>query len=127
MRQLKTFLVALTLATSAFAADIMIYSKDNFDKAVKNGKHVAIQFHADWCPTCKKQEASLKELRTEKSFADVMFFKADFDTEKALKKELKVTGQSTIVIFNKGKEVARSSGVTDTTELKKLIKSEMSM
>ena len=37
---------------------------------------------------------------------------ANFDTEKALKRALGVTQQSTIVVFKDGKEVARSTGDT---------------
>jgi hypothetical protein len=37
---------------------------------------------------------------------------ADYDTEKELKKQLKVTGQSTLVVFKGEKEVGREQGVT---------------
>jgi hypothetical protein len=42
----------------------------------------------------------------------VQFFVADFDTEKALKKALRVSQQSTFVVFKGGKEVTRSTGQT---------------
>ena len=44
-------------------------------------------------------------------------FIADFDTEKALKKSLKVSTQSTFVVFKGGKEVARSTGQTSQSDI----------
>jgi len=42
----------------------------------------------------------------------VTIFLADYDTEVALKKSLKVTQQSTFVVFKQGHEVTRSTGQT---------------
>jgi thioredoxin 1 len=46
---------------------------------------------------------------------------ANFDTEKALKKSLGVTNQSTIVVFKDGKERARSTGDTQRDSLAELL------
>jgi hypothetical protein len=43
---------------------------------------------------------------------------ADYDNEKALKKEMKIRTQSTIVVYKGTAEVARSAGVTDAAALK---------
>ena len=51
---------------------------------------------------------------------------ADFDTEKALKKSLGVTKQSTIVVFKKGKEISRSTGDTQHDSLALLLRSAIS-
>jgi hypothetical protein len=48
---------------------------------------------------------------------DVTLFVADFDKEKDLKKALRVSQQSTFVVFKGGKEVARSTGQTRKAEL----------
>ena len=77
-----------------------------------------VQFHADWCPTCKTQAPIVAQLLAEPKMKSVQFFVADFDNEKALKKSLRVSTQSTFVVFRGGKEVARSTGQTtrDTIE-----------
>ena len=51
---------------------------------------------------------------------DVTLFKADYDTEAALKKQLRVAQQSTFVVFKNGKEVGRSTGDTDRTTIARL-------
>jgi thioredoxin 1 len=51
---------------------------------------------------------------------------ANFDTEKGLKKSLRVTKQSTIVVFRDGKEIARSTGDTQRDSLAALLRQAIS-
>ena len=50
----------------------------------------------------------------------VTLFKADYDTEAALKKQLGVAQQSTFVVFKGGKEVGRSTGQTSRAAIEGL-------
>jgi thiol-disulfide isomerase/thioredoxin len=102
-------LLCLSLAASAGTAH---FEQAAFDKAVAAGGPVIVQFHADWCPTCKAQAPIVAQLMAEPKLKDVQLFVADFDNEKALKKALRVSTQSTFVVFKGGKEVARSTGQT---------------
>jgi thioredoxin 1 len=80
-----------------------------------------VVFHADWCPTCRAQAPLLKELAQTPGLKPMTLYVADFDTEKALKKSLGVTKQSTIVVFKDGKESARSTGDTQRDSLAELL------
>jgi thioredoxin 1 len=93
------------------------YTQATFDSAVKEGRPVAVVFHADWCPTCRAQAPVLKQLMLEPKYKDLTLFVADYDKEKALERQLHVTQQSTIVVFKGGAEVARSTGDTDRDRL----------
>jgi thiol-disulfide isomerase/thioredoxin len=110
---LKPFaaLLWLCLCVGAWAAATP-FDQAAFDKAVAAGGPVVVQFHADWCPTCKAQAPIVSQLLAEPKLKDLKFFVADFDNEKALKKSLRVSTQSTFVVFKGGKEVARSTGQT---------------
>lgn len=110
----------LLLTMSAFA-DFKSFSKADFDAAIKSGKTTVVDFHASWCPTCKKQEPILNEIVAMKGYDNVVAFKADYDQETDLKKSLNVSKQSTVIVFKGGKEVGRSTGATSKDELKKLI------
>src|SRR3979490_325941 len=88
------------------------FDQAHFEAARAAGKPVAVVFHADWCPTCRAQAPLLKELAQSPEMRPVTLYVANFDTEKALKKSLGVTQQSTIVVFKDGKERARSTGDT---------------
>jgi thiol-disulfide isomerase/thioredoxin len=97
------------------------YTPTSFDAAVKEGRPVAVVFHADWCPTCRAQAPVLKELMLEPRYKDLTLFVADYDKEKALERSLRVTQQSTIVVFKGGAEVTRSTGDTTRDTLAALL------
>jgi thiol-disulfide isomerase/thioredoxin len=88
------------------------FDRAAFDKLVAAGTPVVVQFHADWCPTCKVQAPIVEQVLADPKFKGVKLLVADFDSEKDLKKALRVSTQSTFVVFKGGKEVARSTGQT---------------
>ncbi|MBK6864207.1 MAG: thioredoxin family protein [Ideonella sp.] len=104
-------LAALALPLAAHAGSAP-FDQAAFDKAVAAGSPVIVNFHADWCPTCKTQAPIVAQLLAEPKMKDVKLFVADFDKESALKKALRVSSQSTFVVFKGGKEVTRSTGET---------------
>ncbi len=124
---MKPFLAALLsflfLAPllAASAAEVP-FDQVQFDAARSAGKAVAVVFHADWCPTCRAQAPILSALTRSVAFEPLTLFVADFDTQKALKKSLGVTKQSTVVVFKGGKEVARSTGDTQSSSLEALLR-----
>lgn len=110
----RSFAVAIGLGFAALAAIAaeMPFDKAGFDSALAQGKPVIVDFSASWCPTCKQQKPIVEGLMKDKKLEPVTLFIADFDKEVALKKQLGVTMQSTIVVFKAGKEVGRSTGQT---------------
>jgi thiol-disulfide isomerase/thioredoxin len=68
---------------------------------------------APWCPTCKAQKPILSELLADPRFAKMTILHVDFDSQKDALKELGVRMQSTLISYKGGKEVGRSTGVTD--------------
>jgi thiol-disulfide isomerase/thioredoxin len=119
---LAAIIGALTLVTTgAFAGEVKPYSQSAFNEAKAAGKTVLLDFHADWCPVCKKQGPIIQSLVQDDKFKDIAVFKVDYDNEKALKQQLKVTNQSTLVVFKGDKAVARSTWVTDQNQIRALI------
>jgi thioredoxin 1 len=112
LHRAAAFIATALLCVVAFASTAA-FDKAAFDKAVAAGEPVIVQFHADWCPTCRAQTPIVAEILREPRMKDVRFFIADFDTEKDLKKALTVYSQSTFVVYKGGKEVTRSTGQTD--------------
>ncbi len=108
-------------APSVKAGQSQPFSAAAFAKAKADGKTVLVDFAASWCPTCKKQGPVIESLLKEAKFKDVVAFKADYDTEKELKKQLKVTGQSTLVVFKGEKEAGRAMGITAKAAIGELI------
>lgn len=110
---------AVTFSLAAFSAEVP-FTQGAFDAAVAAGKPVVVDFKASWCPTCKAQKPIVDALLAEPKRKDVTLFAADFDTEAALKKQLRVSQQSTFVVFKGGKEVGRSTGQTDRAAIASL-------
>mgnify|MGYP000095953722 CR=1 FL=1 len=122
MKLISKFFVFTVLWFSSFAsAELEPYSQEVYKKAMAEGKSVVLDFHASWCPTCWKQGPALNEILKMPEFKSIVALKADYDSEKELKSELKISKQATVVVFKSGKEVGRSTGVTAKEELKKLI------
>lgn len=114
------FAAALSLSAAAIAAEVP-FNQAAFDQAVATGKPVVVDFAADWCPVCRAQKPIISAILLEPNMAGVTLFVANFDTESELKKALRVSGQSTLVVFKGGKEVARSTGQTQREPLQALL------
>ena len=111
------FILAATFVVAGAWAGEQAYDKAAFEKALAEGKPVIVDFFADWCPTCKAQKPHVQSLINEPKMKNVTLFIADYDKEKDLKKALRVTQQSTFVVFKGGKEVGRSTGQTAKEDL----------
>ena len=109
------------IAASALAGEIKPYNEAAFAEAKAAGKTVLLDFHADWCPVCKKQGPVLGSLVQEDKLKDIAAFKVNYDDETALKKQLKVTSQSTLIVFKGEKLVSHAVGVTDKDKIRALI------
>ena len=120
------FSVMLSSVASFAVSAELPFNQAQFDATRSAGKPLAVVFHADWCPTCRAQAPVLKELAVTPALKSLTLYVANFDTEKALKRSLGVTQQSTIVVFRGGKEIARSTGDTQRHRLDALLKQAVS-
>jgi thiol-disulfide isomerase/thioredoxin len=127
---MKALLALLTTAFILLTAPAMAgeqpYSAATLDRMLAAGQPVAVDFHADWCPICRAQAPIVKDLLATPELKNVTVLIADYDTELALRKSLKVANQSTLVVFRQGKEVARSTGDTSREGLAALLKKAIS-
>jgi thioredoxin 1 len=127
MKALLAFLTtALILVTAPAMAGEQPYSAATLERMLAAGQPVVVDIRADWCPTCRAQAPIVKELLATPELKNVTVLIADFDTELALRKSLKVANQSTLVVFRQGKEVARSTGDTSREGLAALLKKAIS-
>ena len=92
--------------------DFKPYAAEAVKAAMGEGKTILLFFHAPWCPVCKAQEPKVKA-HLNGAHKNVVAFKVDYDSNMALRKELKVDKQSTLILYQGVKEVARLSYKSD--------------
>ena len=81
-----------------------------------------LDFHANWCPTCRVQAKVIKKLISEDQFSDMRFFVVNYDTETQAKEKLGIAKQSTLVVFRGTEEVGRRTGIVDEDQIRNLLK-----
>ena len=92
--------------------DFKPYTAEAVKAAMGEGKITLLFFHAPWCPVCKAQEPKVKA-HLNGAHKNVVAFKVDYDSNMALRTELKVDKQSTLILYQGMKEVARLSYKSD--------------
>jgi thiol-disulfide isomerase/thioredoxin len=92
--------------------DFKPYTAEAVKAAMALGKTTLLFFHAPWCPVCKAQEPKVKA-QLNGAHKEIVAFKVDYDSNVALRKELKVDKQSTLILYQGTKELARLSYKSD--------------
>ena len=105
------FCLTLLAASWAQALTVAPYSAQALNTLQAAGEPVALHFHADWCPTCRAQDKALEVLKADTAL-NIAVLTVDYDKESALKKQLKVMGQSTFIVFKGKVEKKRQMGET---------------
>lgn len=82
----------------------------------------AIFFHAAWCAKCKKLDEDILGA-IEKMPEGTRIFKADYDTDEALKQKYGVVSQDTVVLINPDGSVSQIISGATVDEVKAFFKS----
>lgn len=85
-------------------------TNNNFETETKNGLKL-VEFFADWCGYCKRQEAELEQM--DKVWIGQV--NADENSELAIKHG--IAGFPTFLVMKDGKEVTRFSGLRSKEDL----------
>ena len=123
----RPLLATALLLSSALAQALTLapYSAQALAKAQQAGEPVALHFHATWCTTCAAQTKVLKAMQADAKSPNITVLVADYDKEVALKKQLKVQQQSTLIVYKGATEKARGSGETQAEALTMLLQSAL--
>ena len=113
----KIFVLIFTLISlNCFAVEkSTTFSKEIFNKSQLEGKTVVINSWNKSCFTCKKQTKILDQ--AEKEFKDILFLSFEQNKDKEIADFLKIDYWTTIVVYKNNKEIHRSIGETDKSEI----------
>ncbi len=109
-------LIFILISFNCFAVDkTTTFTKEIFNKAQSEGKIVVVNSWNKFCYTCKKQTKILDEAENE--FKDILFLSFEQKKDKEIANLLKIDYWTTIVIYKNNKEIHRSIGETDKSEI----------
>lgn len=83
---------------------------DQYLSQIPHNKTVLVDIGAVWCAPCKKMEPVIKEVLNKKG-AEVMLIKIDGGVQEKLAGNLKAESFPTFIIYKRGKEVWRHTGL----------------
>jgi thioredoxin 1 len=119
------FLSTGLIANIANAGEIVPANLEAYKQASIAKKPIIMHIHATWCPVCAKQTPAIETLMKEPEFKDVVVFKIDFDTDKALVEQLGVKTQSTLIAAKGPVEIDRIAGISDIEKLRQFIRKSL--
>jgi thioredoxin 1 len=120
--QLKT-LAALSIAFMGLIGTISSNAQNStINKPEEIKGSTIVQIHADWCSTCKNQDAVFKKIMSnpanKEKYKSIKFYSINFDTQTKALKNFSARNQSTIISYNnKGVETLRTIGESSEEQL----------
>ncbi len=101
--------------------EILKVNSENFEEEVLNSKNtVLVDFYADWCGPCKMLSPVIDQISEENQ--DIKVVKVNVDNAQDLAMKYQVMSIPTLVVIKEGKEINRSVGLRDKSEIINMIK-----
>ncbi len=112
-------------ALPALAGEMLTYKPGLIDNALSQGKTVFVDFAADWCSTCARQERVISSLRSENPAYDqaMVFVRVDWDDFRNhdVATSRNIPRRSTLVLLRGDQELGRIVAGTGTGAIKDLM------
>lgn len=97
-----------------------IMTDEEFDEIVSSKDVCVCDFSASWCGPCRMMAPILEDI-SDKYKGKYYFYQIDIDSAEELANKFGITAVPTIIIFKKGKEVARTSGYMSFDETERFL------
>jgi thioredoxin 1 len=99
---------------------VLHITKENFESEVLNSdKPVLVDFWASWCGPCQMLAPVIEELADE--VKETKICKINVDEQPELAMRFQVMTIPTLIVFNDGKEVNKSVGLSPKEEILELL------
>ncbi len=116
---MKNIIITLILATTLASANSAVkeLNSKNFLSTINSDKPVLVKFWASWCKPCLIMTPRYKAVSKE-YIGKIVFSELNVDANRAIANQNFITSLPTIVLYYKGKEIDRFTGVADKTYLR---------
>ena len=94
---------------------------EKFNELIQSSKPILVDFFAEWCRQCQMMKPTLLDV-AERIGNEAQIIKVDIDKEKELAERYRIQSVPTLIIFKKGKQLWRQSGMISANALLKLLK-----
>ncbi|GAA4374256.1 thioredoxin [Hymenobacter koreensis] len=96
-------------------------AKKSFSELISSpGMPVLVDFYADWCGPCRTMAPILQQIAARHQ-GKLKVIKIDVDRNQAAAQQYHVQGIPTLILFQKGKQVWRQSGVVPEHQLNQVL------
>ncbi|MGR3501059.1 thioredoxin family protein [Pseudaestuariivita sp.] len=115
---------AIALPSASFAAETVDYAPGVVENALAEGKTVFVDFAADWCSTCARQERVIGALRSENpAYNDMLFVRVDWDDYRnhEVTTSRNIPRRSTLIVLKGDQELGRLVAGTGEAQIKELL------
>ena len=89
---------------------------ENFNELIHSEKPVLVDFYAEWCGPCQMMKPRILDV-AERIGKDAKVVQIDVDKEKEIAERFRIQSVPTLIIFKKGKQLWRQTGVISTHAL----------
>jgi thioredoxin 1 len=95
-------------------------ANSKFNDLINGDVPVLVDFFAEWCGPCKQMKPILEDLKTRMGDS-IRIVKVDVDKNPQIASMYQIRGVPTLMLFRKGKNLWRQSGVMSSADLKNII------
>src|SRR5688572_18535716 len=95
-------------------------TKSKFGELIQSEMPVLVDMFATWCGPCKMLEPAVKQV-AQKMAGKIKVIKIDIDKNPHVASAYQVQGVPTLILFQKGKILWRTSGVMPAHEIEKAV------
>jgi len=122
---MTTFAALATLPVTTLAGSSVEYAPGVIEKALSEGKTVFVDYAADWCSTCARQERIINSLRSANPDYDrhVLFVRVDWDDfgREPVSTSRRIPRRSTLIVLKGDQELGRVVAGTSESDIKALL------
>ncbi len=118
-------LVPVLFAPAAKAGETVAFEPGLIQQALAEGKTLFVDFAADWCSTCARQERVISDLRSENPAYNeqIMFIRVDWDDygQHEVATSRNIPRRSTLLVLKGDEELGRIVAGTDVATIRGLM------